>query len=126
LAVGGDISRRSVLAAQQNLANLKQPWALVRWDANRLPLPSQSVDKASVNLPFGKQIGSPAAVRALYPRFFAELERVLKPGGSATVLSSEYELVKDVLREDRALRVERGYSVAVLGQWGRLYILQRL
>jgi 23S rRNA G2445 N2-methylase RlmL len=122
---GGDISVESVRAATENLSSLQQPFQVEQWDACALPLDTDSVHKAATNLPFGKQIGSPDELRRLYPCFFRELGRVLQPGGIATVLSSEYELVKDTIRQLPALRIITGYSIAVLGQWGRLYIIQK-
>lgn len=138
--LGGDIEPRQVHAAYRNLATLTQPThpisndpryprhprpTLFRWDTCRLPLAAGSVDKVATNLPFGKQIGSPADVLRLYPGFFAELERVLKPGGRAVVLSSEYELVKDVVRGRPGLAIQTGYSIAILGQWARIYVVKR-
>jgi 23S rRNA G2445 N2-methylase RlmL len=79
----------------------------------------------AVNLPFGKQVGSRQDAAGLYPVFFAELDRVLRPGGHAVVLSSEYELVKETLRRHKSLVNVTGYSIAVLGQWARLYIVTK-
>ena len=77
------------------------------------------------NLPFGKQIGSPQVVARLYPQVFKEMERVLQANGRAIVLSSEFELVKMAVRQCPALTIVTGYSVASLGQWGRIYIIER-
>jgi 23S rRNA G2445 N2-methylase RlmL len=122
---GGDISVESVRAATENLRTIQQPFQVEQWNACALPLASDSIHKAATNLPFGKQIGSPDEIRRLYPCFFQELARVLQPGGVATILSSEYELVKNTIRQLPALRIVTGYSIAVLGQWGRLYIIQK-
>ncbi len=116
-------------ATQQNVAALrKEPptaFGVFNADATRLPLAAGSVTKAASNLPFGKQIGSPQAVKELYPAFFKELERVLAENGRAVILSSEYELVKTAVRACAKLEILTGYSIAVLGQWGRIYILRR-
>jgi 23S rRNA G2445 N2-methylase RlmL len=122
-ALGGDILYPCVQATHRNLVHIHKPFTVCNWDACRLPLASNTVDKIAVNLPFGKQIGSRAELEHLYPCFFDEMERVLKPGGRAVVLSSEYELVKDTIRKFRKLINIRGYSIAVLGQWARLYIV---
>lgn len=122
---GGDIAPQSVEAATENLNTLHQPFRVEAWDARKLPLAAASVDKLSTNLPFGKQISSPAEIRRLYPAFFGEVSRVLKPGGLATVLSSEYELIKTTLRQQPLLEIQTGYSIATLGQWGRLYIIKK-
>ncbi|NLE99971.1 MAG: methyltransferase domain-containing protein [Anaerolineales bacterium] len=124
-AFGGDLQAERTQASQRNLVGLGRPVTVFTWDACRLPLATGSVDKVSVNPPFGKQLGSPLEVAELYPCFFGELARVLRPGGRATVLSSEFELVKDVLRRERSLQILTGYSIAVLGQWGRIYIIRR-
>ncbi len=123
--LGGDIAARHVDAAQQNLAGLGEHWRVSRWDARKLPLAAASIDAAATNPPFGKQIGSRQEIEQLYPAFLAELGRVLKPGGRAVILSSQYDLLKATVRQQRSLQIVRGYSVAVLGEWGRIYLLKK-
>ena len=123
--VGGDILPKCTRATVENLGSAQRRALVCNWDACRLPIASTSVDRAAVNLPFGKQIGSRQDAVKLYPSFFAELERVLRPGGLAAVLSSEYELVKGALRRHKRLINVTGYSVAVLGQWARIYIVKK-
>jgi tRNA (guanine6-N2)-methyltransferase len=123
--LGGDIDQRHVDAARQNLATLGTHWRVSRWDARKLPLASASVDAVATNPPFGKQVGSRQEIERLYPAVLAELGRVLKPGGRAVILSSQYELLKETLRQQSGLQLVRGYSVAVLGEWGRIYLLKK-
>jgi tRNA (guanine6-N2)-methyltransferase len=123
--LGGDIVGRHVEIARQNLAALGGRWRVSRWDARRLPLAAASVDAVATNLPFGKQIGSRQEIEQLYPAVLAEIARVLKPAGRAVILSSQYELLKEAVRQERRLQIERGYSVAVLGEWGRIYLLKK-
>ena len=123
--VSGDIAWERARASIENLGSTQKRGVVCHWDARRLPVAATSVDKAAVNLPFGKQIGSRQDVAKLYPSFFAELDRVLRPGGRAAVLSSEYELVKEALRRHKRLTNMIGYSVAVLGQWARIYVVRK-
>ncbi len=124
--LGGDVLQDRARSAQRNLRSLsKQRLTLSHWDACHLPLASESIDKGAVNLPFGKQIGSRTEVERLYPCFFAELERVLKPEGQFVILSSRYELVKAVIRRHPRLINLTGYSIAILGQWARLYVVKK-
>jgi 23S rRNA G2445 N2-methylase RlmL len=127
--LAGDIVRDHVRASRQNVEALrKEPpsdFSTLHADTTRLPLATGSINKVATNLPFGKQIGSPKALKKLYPAFFRELERVLGGNGRAIVLSSEYDLVKDAVRTCPNLEILTGYSIAVLGQWGRIYIMHR-
>jgi 23S rRNA G2445 N2-methylase RlmL len=129
--LAGDIVHDHVRASRQNVEALrKEPpsdFSTLHADTTRLPLATGSINKVATNLPFGKQIGSPKALKKLYPAFFRELERVLVLGGNgrAVVLSSEYDLVKDAVRTCPNLEILTGYSIAVLGQWGRIYIMHR-
>jgi hypothetical protein len=34
-------------------------------------------------------------------------------------------MIKDVIRRQGGLQILTGYSVAVLGQWGRIYIIEK-
>jgi 23S rRNA G2445 N2-methylase RlmL len=124
---GGDIDPNRVEATKQNL--FQKDWvkaALIReWDVRQLPLNTYEVDKVVTNLPFGKQVGQKVNLAELYAAFFAELTRVLKPNGRAVLLTSEYDLLKETMRQQPKLEVVRGYSIAVLGQWGRIYIVDR-
>lgn len=126
--LAGDIVRDRVWATRQNVEALrKEPpsnFGTLHTNAAQLPLATGSISKVATNLPFGKQIGSPKALKKLYPAFFRELERVLGTNGRAIVLSSEYDLVKDAVRTCPNLEILTGYSIAVLGQWGRIYIIR--
>ncbi len=131
--LGGDIDPGRAEASYQNLLGRsrkprhgQQPVypAVAQWDATQLPLGRGTVDKLVTNLPFGRQLGSPEMLQRLYPLFFAELARVLKRNGRAVVLSSEYDLVKESVRQQPTVHIVTGYSMAILGKWGRIYIIE--
>ena len=129
--LGGDIDPERVDAPRKNVrGNRKKPGAADRsqpdirqWDARQLPLDTASVDKVVTNLPFGKQLGRDITPERLYPAVLAELERVVRPGGRIVLLSSEFDLIKESVRARPRLSITTGYSVAVLGVWGRIYII---
>ena len=118
--VGGDISPIALHAARRNTRA-----ALLRWDAGRLPLRSGSVDAIACNPPFGKKIGTREGAHALHPRLLREAARLLRPGGRAVFVTSEYDAMRDALRAVPDLTLDRGYSVALLGEWGRVYLVRR-
>lgn len=125
LLLGGDLDDAARRAAAQNIGPRHKPRQLLKWDAGRLPLASGCVDKVATNLPFGKQIGSHQRNAGLYRVVFRELDRVLRPEGSAVVLSSETDLIKDTLRRFKGLQIVRGYSITILGQRARVYLIER-
>jgi 23S rRNA G2445 N2-methylase RlmL len=130
--LGGDILPERVQAARQNVLGhgrdkarrREERISIRRWDAQNLPLEDASVDKVATNFPFGKQIGSPAELPRLYSGVLAELQRVVRPGGRIVLLSSEYDLVKETVRRLPRLKITTGYSIAVLGRWGRIYMVE--
>jgi 23S rRNA G2445 N2-methylase RlmL len=125
LLLGGDADRSALRAAAQNIGPKHKPRQLVEWDAGRLPVQAGSVDKVATNLPFGKQIGSREENVNLYRAFFREVDRVLNPQGRVVVLSSETELIRNTLRQVPGLEIVRGYSVRILGQKARVYLIER-
>jgi 23S rRNA G2445 N2-methylase RlmL len=128
--LAGDVAYKHVFATKKNVESLRKElpsnFCALHNDAVHLPFAAGSVTKVATNLPFGKQIGSPKALKKLYPTFFKELERVLGENGRAIILSSEYDLVKDAVRACPHLEILTGYSIAVLGQWARIYIIHRI
>jgi tRNA (guanine6-N2)-methyltransferase len=126
--LGGDIDPDALDAAGVNLAQVGETRGqriLHLWDAGALPLRTASLDAVVTNLPFGKQIGSQPANVALYERFLQELARTLRPGGRAVLLTSEKELMHDLMRRHTHLHREREVLVGVLGQAARIYVLRK-
>jgi 23S rRNA G2445 N2-methylase RlmL len=123
--LGGDIQPDRVKATRQNVLGRRREERITirQWDAQKLPLGDGAVDKVATNFPFGKQVGSPAELPRLYQGVLAELQRVVRPGGRIVLLSSEYDLVKETIRRLPRLTITTGYSIAVLGQWGRIYMV---
>ena len=77
---GGDNEMSMLRAAASNLHRVG-PALLVHWDARRLPLPNECVDRIVCNPPFGKQLSSPDEIAPLYRTVLREFNRVLRPGG---------------------------------------------
>ncbi len=130
LILGGDVDPYRVEAARKNMPRLrkrrgKRAVEIRQWDARHIPLPDASVDKAATNLPFGQQIGTKGELDNLYTAILGELERVVRPNGRIVLLSSEFERVKSCVRHQSYLHIVTGYSVATLGRWGRIHIIDR-
>jgi 23S rRNA G2445 N2-methylase RlmL len=130
--LGGDLDPVAVQASTANLAPWCRPSAagerdcvISLWDARSLPVRSGSLDVVVSNLPFGEQIGSHEDNPALYRRALSEMGRVLHTGGQAILLSSEKELMRDLVHDDPALHMERQVLVGVLGRAARIYSLRR-
>jgi 23S rRNA G2445 N2-methylase RlmL len=111
---GGDRDQAAVRAAGVNLRRSENVF-LARWDATRLPLPDQSVDRIVSNPPFGKQLGRPSEIGPLYRRALAQYDRVLRGGGRAVLLASDKAALR-AAAERVGWKHERQLRVQVLGQ----------
>jgi len=130
--LGGDVDRNAVRAAGINLRRLgpkrctlwpeadeeeasATPVLLTRWDGTRLPLASAAVDRIVSNPPFGKQLGEPEEIAALYRQMAVEYDRVLQPGGRAVLLVGDLPLLREAVRRVGWKSLQQ-VSVRVLGQ----------
>jgi 23S rRNA G2445 N2-methylase RlmL len=111
---GGDIDAQALRAAGPNLRPLGRT-ILARWDATRLPLPDQCVDRVLSNPPFGKQLSRPEEIGPLYQRVVQQADRVLKPFGQAVLLVSDYAALRSAARAV-GWKAVRQLNVRVLGQ----------
>lgn len=125
LLIGGDIDGASLAAAVENIGPSHKPRQLLHWDARQLPLADGSVDRVASNLPFGKQLGQPRELPALYRGMTAELERILRPGGRAVLLTSEITLLRNVVQERSGLTLGRRYPINILGQNATIQVVER-
>lgn len=126
LLIGGDIRDEALEAARTNVGPRYKPIDLRRWDARALPLDAGSVSAAAVNLPFGKQIGTPEENRALYPAFLHEAARVLQPGARLVALTGDARTFADALRRARGFARRAAHPVRLLGQPAQVYTLERI
>lgn len=125
--IGGDIDPEALQAAESNLSNVHYAGdqVLHLWDAVSLPVRTGTLDAIVCNLPFGLQVGSHANNQQLYASFFREMVRVLHPGGRAVLLTSEKELMRDLIQAHPQLVREQELLIGVLGQAARIYVLRR-
>ncbi|MGP3925391.1 methyltransferase domain-containing protein [Streptomyces sp. 8N616] len=82
---GFDVDPEAVRAARANAADCRDI-AVRRADAGELPLPDGSADRMVSNPPWGAQVGAQGLLAGGLSRWWAELRRVLAPGGRAVVL----------------------------------------
>ena len=121
--LGGDLDQTAVATTLENIGPRYKPTQIRHWDATHLPLADNSVDKVVSNLPFGRQVGTHEDNAVLYPRFFHEMERVVRPGGRLSILSGEHQFLKDALAKSRSLRLRGKYDILVLGMPATIYVI---
>jgi 23S rRNA G2445 N2-methylase RlmL len=112
--LGADRNLAALWTAEANLRGLG-PSSLLCWDARRLPLATESVDRLVSNPPFGKQLGRPQEIEPLYQRMAVEYNRVLRPQGRAVLLAADFRALKEAAR-DVSWKQLRQVRVRVLGQ----------
>jgi 23S rRNA G2445 N2-methylase RlmL len=124
---GGDIDRTADQAARFNLrrcAAASERWQLAQWDAGRLPLADDSIERIIANPPFGKHLSTPEEVRPLYRRLVSEADRVLRPDGRAVLLVGEPEWLRPAITAVGWHPV-RQLRVRVLGQSAELSVWRK-
>jgi 23S rRNA G2445 N2-methylase RlmL len=122
--IGGDLEVGALRAAEANLRRVGAEPYFVRWDAQRLPLPDRLVERVISNLPFGKQIGEPEAIGPLYRAIVKSCDRVLRDGGRAVLLASDWPALRDAAS---AVGWQPGQRlrVRVLGQGATLAVWRK-
>jgi len=123
--LGGALTPTHAHYANLNVLQMRKErpssFTMFNLDGKTLPFADESINKVATNLPSGKY----DMLARLYPAFFAEVARVLQPNGRAVILCSEYDLLKEVLRQQPRLTTLTGYSITTKKQWGRIYIIHR-
>lgn len=112
--IGGDLDPHHVKLAGTNLRALGE-FELRPWDARRLPLEPESVDRIVCNPPFGKQLSTPEEIVPLYQQFVRNMDRVLKVGGIAVLLVAEPAVMKEAIHK-YGWKQLRYQPIRVLGQ----------
>jgi putative N6-adenine-specific DNA methylase/tRNA (guanine6-N2)-methyltransferase len=120
---GADHDPAALAMARDNARAADVELQLLRADARHLPAEDGSVGLLLGNLPFGRRSGSHTRNRHLYGAFFAEVARILSPGGRAVLLTLERRLVERVLSRT-PLRAAEQRVISHSGLRPRLYVLR--
>ena len=122
--IGGDISSEALDATVVNFGRKHQPRQFFQWDARKLPLQRDTVDKIVCNLPFGETIGNQSQLTNLYRHTLKEYARVLKPRGRMVLLTSQRTTLDDELERLRFLDVRQRLTVDVRGKRAWIYVIR--
>ena len=125
LLLGSDLFENAIAEAGINVEAAGVPARLMRADARRLPLPSASVDKVICNPPWGRRVLGGRSMWRLYRPVFGEIERVLRPGGLAVILTLQRRLMEELIGRIRGLEMLHDRVVSVGGMHPHLYVLRR-
>ncbi|XP_078000656.1 U6 snRNA (guanine-N(2))-methyltransferase THUMPD2-like [Glandiceps talaboti] len=90
LCIGGDNNMNQLTLAKLNIQHAKRGGTvnLVHADVKCLPMKDSSVDCIVSDIPFGLNHSTFEDVKILYPIMQREMNRVIKPGGRAVLLTS--------------------------------------
>lgn len=123
--IGGDLFSQAIAAARANLEANCVAAALLRWDARRLPLASESVDKVCANLPWGRRAGSHIVNKHLYAPLVREIARVLRVGGLAVLLTLEKRMLSRCLSRHGWLRTIETLPLSVGGLRPAIFVVRK-
>ncbi len=122
--LGSDLSDAALAEATANRP-LFPSASLLRADASRFPLATDSVDRVISNIPFGKRVGSHAGNTRLFPAFLAELTRMLRADGRAVLMTEDKNLFRRSVQATPELRIVREIQLASGGLHPSAYVLER-
>lgn len=120
LATGGDLDNEAVQAARANMRAAGAHIRVEQWDARRLPLAEGSIDAIVTNLPWGRQVPTDEALPMLYQEVGLEIERVLRAGGRAVVLTASSEPAGFAALEQIEMR-----EISLFGQNPMIHVFQK-
>lgn len=121
--VGSDLDRSSLAKAAANLRGRGHPARLLQADAARLPIGRETVDLVIGNLPFGKRIGSHGTNLEFYPRLLTEVARVLRPDGTAVLMTEEKRLFTESVQRAPGIRVTAEHLIETGGLHPSIYVV---
>lgn len=88
--IGVDAQEKLVLGAHMNLEAYELDYLLMEGDACRIPLKDCTIDAVVTDPPYGRSAAILAeSLEGLYSGALSEIQRVLKPGGIAVVVSDK-------------------------------------
>ncbi len=123
--IGSDAFGEAMREVCMNLNATGVTAHLVQADARRLPFASAGIDKVLCNLPWGRRVLSYRTIRRLYKRFVPELERVMRPGGKAVLLTTQWGLMVSLVHRAPSLAITHDRIIRIGGMKPHLYILQK-
>ena len=121
--IGGDIEEAVIRSARNNVNASRRSMDLMLWDVSNIPLQDHTVDKIVCNLPFGKQVGSRSENQSLYYAFFREMTRVLKHRGKAVLLTTESELMRELISRYPSVNLKRSLRIDLMGLRAYIYVM---
>ncbi len=123
--VGSDAFGQAISEACVNLDASGVTAHLIQADARTLPFASASVDKVLCNLPWGRRVLSYRSIRRLYQRFVPELERVLRAGGKAVLLTTQWRLLMSLVHHAPSLAITDDRLIRLGGMKPHLYTIAK-
>lgn len=118
--IGGDISKIAVDATKKNFGRQHQPRQFFHWDAQSLPIQTNSVDKIVCNLPIDENKSN---LPLLYRKVLTEFERVTKSGGRIVLLSMQPALLNKILKQQESMKTRQQVGINVGGKRGRIFVV---
>jgi putative N6-adenine-specific DNA methylase/tRNA (guanine6-N2)-methyltransferase len=123
--IGGDLFAEKVDLARHNFVGLEVPVHLAQWDARRLPLRDESVDKFICNPPWGNLLSGKELNRQAYPWVLGHLRRCLRPGGMIVLLTSERTLVRRLVDHYDDLRLLAAHRLSLGGLHPSIHVIRK-
>ncbi len=122
--IGGDIATESLDATKVNFGRQHQPRQFFQWEAQKLPIQPNAVDKIVCNMTINT--GTREAVSEIsnfLGNALHQFENVLKPRGRMVLLTLDPLQLDKRIRQHNNLRVRQKVNVDVSGKRGRIFVI---
>lgn len=125
--IGGDISTESLDATKTNFGRQHQPRQFFQWEAQKLPIQPNSVDKIVCNMTINTRTReSVSEISNFFGNALHQFENVLKPRGRMVLLTLDPLQLDKCIRRHNNLRVRQKVNLDVSGKRGRIFVIYHL